>query len=211
MPSKYADFADVSSPKLAAELPENMRFNDYAIILVDDWQLLHSLIHSLGSVELKSLKAYIENNLANGFIRPFMSPTGGLILFDKKSDGSLRMYVNYRGLNNPIIKNWYPLSLFGESLDQLSWAWRFTQLNLINTYHRIRIRKGDEWKTAFRTRYGYFNYQVMLFRLANILVTFQGYINKILTEKLNIFVIVYLDHIFIYINSRGKKYVEAVQ
>ena len=75
----------------------------------------------------------------------------------------------------------------------------------------MKIKEGDEWKTAFRTCYGHFEYQIMPFRLTNALATFQGYINKILAEKLNVFVIVYLDDILIYIENKGKEYVEAIQ
>ncbi len=117
VPSKYADFADVFSPKLAAELSEHTGINDHAIELVDDWQPLYGPIYSLGPVELETLKAYITNNLASGFIRPSKSPAGALILFNKKPDGSLRLCVDYRGLNNLTIKNRYPLPLVEESLD----------------------------------------------------------------------------------------------
>ena len=75
----------------------------------------------------------------------------------------------------------------------------------------MKIKESNEWKTAFKTRYGYFKYQVMPFRLTNILATFQSYINKILAEKLDIFVIVYLNNILIYTKSEGKEYIEAVQ
>ncbi len=211
VPSKYADFADVFSPKLAAELPEYTGINDYAIKLVNDWQALYGPIYSLGSVELKTLKAYMENNLASGFIRPSKPPVGTPILFDKKPDGSLRLCMDYRDLNNLTIKNRYPLPLVGESLDRLGRAQRFTQLNLTNAYHRMRIREGDEWKTAFRTRYGHFKYQVMPFGLTNAPATFQGYINKILAEKLDVFVIVYLDYILIYTKSEGEEHVQAVR
>ena len=162
-------------------------------------------------MELETLKAYIETNLANGFIRPSKSPAGAPILFDRKSDGSLRLCVDYRGLNNLTIKNRYPLPLIGESLDRLGRAKQFTQLDLTSAYHRMRIRKGDEWKTAFRTRYGHFEYQVMLFGLTNAPASFQGYINKILAEKLDIFVIVYLDDILIYTKDDGDGHVAAVQ
>ncbi len=210
VPSKYADFADVFSLKLAAELPVHTRINDHAIELVDDWQLLYVPIYSLGPMELEILKAYIENNLASGFIRPFKSPTGAPIIFDKKPDGSLRLCVDYQSLNNLTIKNQYPLPLVGESLDRLGRARRFTQLDLTNAYYQIRIREGDKWKMAFRTRYGHFEYQVMPFGLTNAPITFQDYINKILTEKLDVFVIVYLDDILICIESEGKEYVQAV-
>ncbi len=126
VPSEYADFADVFSTKLTAELLEHTGINNHAIELVDDRQLPYSPIFSLGSVELETLKAYIENNLANGLIRPSKFPAGVFILFDKKLDGSLRLCVDYRGLINLTIKNWYPLPLVGESLDQLDRAQRFT-------------------------------------------------------------------------------------
>ncbi len=86
-------------------------------------------------MELETLKAYIENNLASGFIRPSKSPAGAPILFDKKPDSSLRLCVDYRGLNNLTIKNRYPLPLVGKSLDRLGRARRFTQLDLTNAYH----------------------------------------------------------------------------
>ncbi len=105
VPNEYADFADVFSPKLAAELPEHTGINDHAIELVDDRQPPYGPIYSLKPVELETLKAYIENNLASGFIRPFKSSAGAPILFDKKPDGSLRLCVDYQGLNNLTIKN----------------------------------------------------------------------------------------------------------
>ncbi len=117
VPSEYTDFADVFLPKLAAELSEHTGINDHAIELVDDWQTPYGPIYSFGPVELETLKAYIKKNLASGFIRPSKFPAGAPILFDKKPDGSLRLCVDYRGLNNLIIKNWYPLPLIRESLD----------------------------------------------------------------------------------------------
>ena len=149
-------------------------------------------------MELETLKTYIKANLASGFIRPSKSPADAPILFVRQKDGSLRLCIDYRGLNNLTIKNCYLLPLIGESLNCLGRAKRFTQLDLTNAYHSMRIRKGDKWKTAFRTRYGYFKYQIMLFGLSNAPTSFQGYINKISTEKLNVFVIVYLNDILIY-------------
>ena len=124
-------------------------------------------------MELKILKAYIETNLANSFIKSSKSLAGASILFDQKSDGSLHLYVNYQHLNNLTIKNRYLLPLIRELLDRLRRARQFTQLDLTSAYHQIKIRKRDKWKTAFRTRYGHFEYQVMLFGLTNALVSFQ--------------------------------------
>ena len=153
---------------------------------------------------------YIEINLANGFIRPSKFLSGAPILFDWELDRSFHLCVNYRDLNNITIKNQYPLPLIGESLDRLVRAKQFTQLDLTNAYHQMKIREGDEWKTAFRTQYGHFEYLVIPFGLSNALATFQGYINKILAEKLDIFVIVYQDDILIYTEDPGQLHVEAV-
>ena len=174
---------------------------------MDDCQSPYSSIYSISPIKLKTLKAYIENYLANGFIRPSKSPPKAAILSDKKPDGSLKLCVDYCGLNNLTIKNWYLLLLVRELLDRLSWARQFIQLDLTNVDHQIKIREGDKWKTAFRTRYSHFKYQVILFGLTNALATFQDYINKILAEKLNVFVIVYLDDIFIYTENEDEKHV----
>ena len=211
IPTEYSDFSNVFSEEKALILSEATELNQHAIELQEGQQPLYGPIYSLGPVELETLKTYIKTNLANGFIRPSKSPAGALILFVGKPDGSLRLCVDYQGLNNLTIKNRYPLPLIGESLDRLGRAKRFTQLDLTSAYHRMRIKEGDEWKTAFRTRYGHFEYQVMPFRLSNAPASFQGYINKILAEKLDIFVIVYLDDIFIYTKDPGQGHVEAVR
>ncbi len=122
VPSKYADFSDVFLPKMAIELPKYTGINDHAIELVDNRQPPYSPIYSLRPVELETLKVYIKNNLVNGFIKPSKSPIRAPSLFDKKIDGSLRLCVDYQGLSNLTIKNWYPLLLVGKLLDQLSRA-----------------------------------------------------------------------------------------
>ena len=86
-----------------------------------------------------------------------------------------------------------------------------TQLDLINAYHQMRIREGKEWKMVFKTCYSHFKYQVIPFELTNTPAIFQSYINKILAEKINVFVIMYLDDIFIYTKSEGKEHIQAVQ
>ena len=208
--AKYSDFADIFPPDLAFELPEHTGINDHTIMPVEGQHPLYGSIYNLKPVELETLKAYIETNLANGFIRPSKSPAGAPILFDRKSDGSLQLCVNYQGLNNLTIKNRYLLLLIEESMDRLGRAKRFTQLDLTSAYHWMRIRKGDEWKTAFRTQYSHFKYQVMPFVLTNAPESFQGYINKIFVEKFDIFVIVYLDDILIYTDDDGDGHVSAV-
>ena len=103
--AKYLDFADVFSPDLASKLPKCTGIINHAIKLINGQQPPYTPIYSLGLVKLETLKAYIETNLANGFIKLSKSPAGAPILFDQKSDGFLRLCVNYRGLNNLTIKN----------------------------------------------------------------------------------------------------------
>ena len=95
-------------------------------------------------MELETLKTYIKNNLANNFIRSFKFPAGVPIFFNKKLDDSLRLYIDYWGLNNLIIKNWYLLSLVGKSLDWLGRARRYTQFDLTNAYYQMRIREDNK-------------------------------------------------------------------
>ena len=110
-----------------------------------------------------------------------------------------------------MIKNRYLLPLIGKALDRWDRAKRFTQLDLTSAYHQMRIKEGDEWKTAFRTRYGHFEYYVMPFGLSNAPASFQGYINKILAKKLDVFVIVYLNDILIYTKDERQGHMEAVR
>ena len=208
---KYLDFADVFSKEKALVLSERTELNEHAIKLEDDKQPPYRPIYSLYPVELETLKTYIETHLKTGFIWPSKFLAGVLILFDKKPDNSLCLWVDYWGFNNLTIKNQYPLALLGESLVRLGQAKRFTQLDVTSIQHQRRIKEGDNWKTAFQTKYGHFEYQVMPFGLFNAPASFQGYINKILAEKLNIFVIVYLDDILIYTKDQGQGHVKAVR
>ena len=210
IPAEYSDFSDVFSSDSAAELPEYTGINNHPINLLDDKQPPYGPIYSLEPVELETLKTYIKANLASSFIRSFKSPAGAPILFVRKKNSSLRLCVNYRGLNNLMIKNCHPLPLIGELLDCLGRAKRFIQLDLTNVYHRMRIREGNEWKTAFQTKYSHFEYQVMSFGFSNALASFQGYVNKILAEKLDIFVIMYVDDILIYTKDASQGHVKAV-
>lgn len=210
IPSEYADYADVFSEDNANILPDHGP-HDHAIDLINkEKQPPYGPIYNLSETELATLRAYIDTHLETGFIKPSKSPAGAPILFTKKPNGGLRLCVDYRGLNNLTIKNRYPLPLVGESLDRLGRARKFTKIDLTNAYYRIRIKQGDEWKTAFRTRYGHFEYQVLPFGLANAPATFQAYINAALAEKLDIFVIVYLDDILIY-SENPKDHVDHVK
>jgi hypothetical protein len=155
-------------------------------------------LYSLSRHELEALKEWLEENLSKGFIRTSSSPAASPILFVKKGDGSLRLCVDYRGLNEGTIKDRYPLPLIQETLMRLSRAKYFTKLDVRGAYNLVRMREGDEWKTAFRTRYGLFESLVMPFGLTNAPATFQHFINDVLAPFLDIFATAYLDDILIY-------------
>ena len=193
------------------EFPKNTGINEYAIELIDGKNLPYGPIYALSPVELETLKIYIETHLETGFIWPSKSPVGTSILFDKKFNNSLRLCVNYQGLNNLTIKNQYRLPLIGQSLDELGWAKWFIQLDLTNAYYWMRIWECDKWKTVFYTRYGHFVYQVIPFGLCNTPTSFQGYINKIFAERLDIFIVMYLNNILIYIEDPKQPHIKAVQ
>lgn len=126
------------------------------------------------------------------------------VLFVCKLGGGLRFCVDYRALNVLTVKNRYPIPLIREILDWLSKARYYTKLDIIAAFNRLRIAKGDEWKTAFRMCYGLFEYLVMPFGLTNGPASFQHYMNDVLQEYLDIFCTAYLDDILIYSNSLGE-------
>jgi hypothetical protein len=153
---------------------------------------------------LKILRKYLNKILEREYIQHFISPAGALILFILKKDGSLRLYVDYRDLNKIIIKNRYSLPLMEEILDRFSGAAIYTKFNLKETYYRIRIKKGDEWKTVFKIRYGHFKYKVMSFDFVNAPAIFQTYINRALTDLIDVSYIIYFNDILIYSIDRAK-------
>jgi hypothetical protein len=115
-----------------------------------------------------------------------------------KNNRGLRFYVDYRALNKLIVKNRHALLLIDETINRLSGAKIYTKLDLKDAYHRIRIKAGNKWKTAFRMRYGHFEYIIMFFGLTNTLATFQVYVNETLIELFNIICVAFLNDICIY-------------
>jgi transposase InsO family protein len=182
---------------------------DHHIPLEDGKQPRFGPLYSLSEPKLKALREYLEGNLAKGFIAESQSPAGHPILFVDKPDGSLRLCVDYRALNEITIKNRYALPLIAELQDRIVGAKFFTKLDLLGAYNLIRMKKGEEWKTAFRTRYGHYEYNVMPFGLTNAPATFQAMINNALRPHLDKFVVAYLDDILIY-SKTEKEHIEHV-
>ncbi|KAL0146466.1 hypothetical protein M9458_058229 [Cirrhinus mrigala] len=206
VPSEYADLIEVFSKTRAAVLPPHRPY-DCTIELLSGTCPPRGRLYSLSIPEQAAMDKYIKEALENGFIRPSTSPAGAGFFFVEKKDGGLRPCIDYRGLNRITIKNRYPLPLMTTAFEILQGATIFSKLDLRNAYHLVRIREGDEWKTAFNTPTGHFEYRVMPFGLVNAPAVFQAFINDVLRDTLNKFVFVYLDDILIFSSS----YQEHVQ
>ncbi|SOV04672.1 uncharacterized protein UDID_17163 [Ustilago sp. UG-2017a] len=208
IPQEYHQYLDVFSRVKADKLLPHRTY-DHQIPLEEGKSPPFGPIYSLSEHELKTLQEYLEENLAKGFISPSNSPAASPILFVKKKDGSLRLCVDYRGLNRITIRNRYPLPLIDELLDRLREAQFFTRIDLCGAYNLLRIAKGDEWKTAFHTRYGLFQYNVMPFGLTNTPASFQHLMNDTFKDMLDRSLIIYLDDLLIY-SSTLKQHQEHV-
>ncbi|UOH82890.1 hypothetical protein LQV05_005603 [Cryptococcus neoformans] len=210
VPKEYHQYLDVFDKKSADTLPEHRSF-DHHIPLENGQNPLFSPIYNLSEKELEALCEYLDENLKKGFIQLSESPARAPILFVKKKDGSLRMCVDYQGINKITIKNRYPLPLIAELLDRLKSAKVFTKIDLQGAYNLLRIKAGEEWKTAFCTRYGHFKYLVMPFGLTNAPASFQHLMNHNFRDMLDIFVIIYLDDILIYSPELGTHQSHVIQ
>ncbi len=200
VPAEYHNFADVFSDSLSKKLPEHRPY-DLKINIEEGTSPLLGPIYSLSESELKALHEFIDDNLHSGFIMPSCSPHGAPVLFVKKKTSELCLCVDFRGLNKISKKDHYPLPLISDLLDSARSARIYTKLDLRHAYHLVHIAEGDEWKTAFRTRYGSFKWCVMPFGLTNAPVAFQRFVNDIFADMLDVSVVVYLDDILIYSND----------
>ena len=148
VPSEYHKFANVFSKTKAKTLPLHHPY-DLKINLEEDAQPPVSSIYSLSASEQEALKDFIEENLNTGFIQPVSSLHGAPVLFVKKKDGSLRLCVDFCGLNHISKKDRYPLLLISDLLDSPRKACVYSKIDLRHAYHLVRITDGDEWKTTF--------------------------------------------------------------
>ncbi|GJW60726.1 putative reverse transcriptase domain-containing protein [Tanacetum coccineum] len=158
--------------------------------------------YRLAPSELKELSDQLKELSEKGFIRPSSSPWGAPVLFVKKKDGSFRMCIDYRELNKLTVKNRYPLPRIDDLFDQLQGSSVYSKIDLRSGYHQLRIREEDIPITAFRTRYGHFEFQVMPFGLTNAPAVFMDLMNRVCKPYLDKFVIVFIDDILIYSKSK---------
>ncbi|KAK3517148.1 hypothetical protein QTP86_003930, partial [Hemibagrus guttatus] len=208
LPSQYMDFHMVFSEERAARLPHHQVW-DCAIDLLPNASPPKGRIYPLSLPESKAMEEYIESSLAAGHIRPSTSPAAAGFFFVGKKDGGLRPCIDYRGLNAVTIRYPYPLPLVPAALEQLRGARVFTKLDLRSAYNLVRIREGDEWKTAFHTTHGHYEYCVMPFGLTNAPAVFQALINEVFRDLLGRSVIAYIDDILVYSASMEEHVIQV--
>uniref|UniRef100_A0A2N9GS05 RNA-directed DNA polymerase n=1 Tax=Fagus sylvatica TaxID=28930 RepID=A0A2N9GS05_FAGSY len=158
--------------------------------------------YRMAPAELKELKEQLQELLDKGFIRPSVSPWGAPVLFVKKKDGSMRLCIDYREINRVTVRNKYPLPRIDDLFDQLQGAQIFSKIDLRSGYHQLKIKPDDVPKTAFRTRYGHYEFLVMPFGLTNAPAAFMDLMNRVFKPFLDQFVVVFIDDILIYSKSK---------
>ncbi|GJQ92409.1 putative reverse transcriptase domain-containing protein [Tanacetum coccineum] len=193
------DFSEVFPDDLSG-LPL-VREMEFRIDLIPDASPVVKSPYRLAPSEMLELSNQLKELQEKGFIRPSHSPWGAPVLFVKKKDGAMRMCIDYRELNKLTIKNRYPLPIIDDLFDQLQGACCFSKIDLRLGYHQLRVREEDIPKTAFRTRYGHFEFTVMPFGLTNAPAIFMDLMNRVCKPYLDKFVIVFIDDILIYSKS----------
>ncbi|KAL0541298.1 hypothetical protein IC582_021340 [Cucumis melo] len=196
------DYPDVFPEELPG-LPLQREI-EFAIELEPDTVPISRAPYRMAPVELKELKVQLQELLDKGFIRPSVSPWGAPVLFVKKKDGSMCLCIDYRELNKVNVKNKYPLPRIDDLFDQLQGATVFSKIDLRSGYHQLRIKESDVPKTAFRSRYGHYEFIVMSFGLTNAPAVFMDLMNRVFREFLDTFVIVFIDDILIYSKTEAE-------
>jgi hypothetical protein len=188
-------------PKEVSGLPLR-RDIDFLIELTPRAVLMSRTPYRISTPELLELKLQLKEMMDKGYSRPSVFPWGAPVLFVKKKDCTLRLCIDYRKINKVTIKNMYPLPRIDDLFDQLGGVSIFSKIDLRSGYHQVRIKGEDIHKTAFRTRYGHYDFVVVPFGLTNALSTFTCLMNNVLSKFLDKFVLVFIDDILIYSKNR---------
>jgi hypothetical protein len=191
-----SEFLDAFHEDLPGMPPE--RKIEFAIELIPCTAPISKRAYIISGPELVELKKQIDELSEKGYIMTNTSPWAALVLFVEKKDGTKRMCIDYRALNEVTIKNKYPLPKIDDLFDQLSGASVFSKIDLRSDYHQLRIRPSDIPKTTFITKYGLYEYMVMSFGLTNALALFMYLMNNVFMDYLDKFVVVFIDDILIY-------------
>ncbi|KAG8473004.1 hypothetical protein CXB51_034923 [Gossypium anomalum] len=190
------EFADIFPEELPGLPP--VREVEFGIDLIQGTAPISIAPYRMAPAELKELKSQLQELTDKGFMRPSFSPWGAPVLFVKKKDGSMRLCVDYRQLNKVTIKKKYLLPRIDDLFDQLKGVTWFSKIDLRSGYYQLRVKESDVPKTAFRTRYGHYEFLVMPFELTNAPTVLMDLMNHIFRPYLDKFVVVFIDDILIY-------------
>ena len=196
--SVLKEYEDVFPEDLPPGLPPRRMGHEFKIDLTDDTPPVHRPLYKMSPLELAEAKKQIEYMMEHGYIRPSDSPFGAPVLFAPKKDGGLRFCIDYRWLNKRTIRNQYPLPLPEEMFDRLGGSTIFSKIDLRSGYWQMPMRKEDIPKTAFKTRWGLYEFLVVPFGVTNAPAQFMNLMNDVLKDYLNDFVVVFLDDILTY-------------
>lgn len=216
LPEYLLPLVEAFEPSNAATLPPHRPNIDHQMPLEIDEngrekQVPWGPLYSMSRDELLVLRKTLTELLDKRWIRQSKSPCGAPVLFAKKPGGGLRFCVDYRGLNAVTRKDRYPIPLIKETLEAVGRSRWLTKLDVSSAFHRIRIAKGEEWKTAMRTRYGTYEWLVTPFGLSGGPATFQRYINSVLQQHLDEFCTAYIDDVLIFTNESQADHREKVK
>jgi hypothetical protein len=195
-----SEFPDVFPKDLPGMPPEQKV--EFAIELLPGTAPIFKRAYRVSRPELVELKKQIDELSEKGYIRPSTSPWAAPVLFVEKKDGTRRMCIDYRALNEVTIKNKYPLPRIEDLFDQLRGASVFSKIDLRSGYHQLRIRPSHILKTTFITMYGLYEFTMMSFGLTNAPAFFMNLMNSVFMDYLDKFVVVFIDDILIYSQSK---------
>ena len=211
IPDDYKEYLDVFSKASARTLPPHRPGVDHVIKFIDPNKLPVSRLYGRSQEELAAEKAFLEEFEPIGFVRPSDSPVASSSMFAHSPGRPPRLVIDYRAINSNTVKDVYPLPLIDDTLRLVSGATYFTRLDLRTAYYLLRMAEGEEWKTAFRTRYGLYEFLVLPLGLTNAPASMQRYINSCLLPLLDVCCSAYIDDILVWSHGSLSDHIQKVK